>query len=469
MMRLSSAATAVWLAVVAACAGDPSSSPAPGVYVQAGADDNGQGTASKPFASLADASAAADGDTIFVLASGSTTPLDGGIALAPGQKLIGLDSNGNSATDPADMPRLTNSTEHLDGTVVQLSEGNEVSGLHLVDLQSHGITSATGQHSGTRIHHLAFSGAAESEEIIFSIELLSASAVTDVVISDSQFSDGEDLGGIHVLHTGDSTGDYRFERNRFSALGGRAYHVQTVDTARIDARILDSSADNIGRGERNSDSILPHLSNRSEQSIVVRNYRYKNSGQVGNQSNCGLEAFIMGPPFQDDSRFCTGCKLRLEITDSVFEQPVTDGIQLINFGSNTVLDVAIRNTRIVGANPQQVGGGLSLLAQNEQNSGSRTTLLVENSDITGSAAYGFAASDQGEGNTATIDLGGGELGSAGNNRITGSASGEIQLINSSATAKNNWWGGTAPRVDKQGSSDLVAEPALAADPGPASQ
>jgi hypothetical protein len=37
---------------------------------------------------------------------------------------------------------------------------------------------------------------------------------------------------------------------------------------------------------------------------------------------------------------------------------VTDGIQLINFGTDARLNIEIRASRVVGANPQQVGGGI---------------------------------------------------------------------------------------------------------------
>ena len=464
------------LAFTAGCADGPaadadganaSGGESPAYYVQAGRSEDGDGSRTSPFASLSGAAAAAEpGATIFLLGTGTDVTLDGGIALRPGQKLIGLAADGTNTTDPDTMPRLTNTTDHLGGSVVQLSERNEIRGIRLGDLQSHGIVASAANLSGTKIHHVAVSGAAESEEIIWSIRLeVGSGVVSDVSITDCSFRDGHDLGGIQIVHSGDSAGDYVFARNDFSDLGGRGYHLQSRDTSRIDARILDSTADNIGRGGRNSDSILPHLQNSSEQNILVQNYRFKNTEQEGNQSNCGLEAFIEGAPFPSTDNYCDGCKLTLEIVDSVFEQPVTDGIQLINFGSNTVLDVRIRGTRIIGADPQQVGGGLSLLAQNADNTGSRTTLLVENTDIVGSSGVGFALSDQGEGYTATVDLGGGELGSVGNNRIVGSANGEVQIINGHVVAKNNWWGGSDPRVELQGNASwLDSDPAIESDP-----
>ena len=144
---------------------------------------------------------------------------------------------------------------------------------------------------------------------------------------------------------------------------------------------------------------------------------------------------------------------------------MTDGIQLVNFGTDARLNVEIRGTRIVDANPQQIGGGISLLAQNEQNTGSRTRLLVENSEVINSAGFGFALLDQGEGYTAVVDLGGGELGSKGNNRFVGSARGELSVINGVVAAANNWWGREEVRQEIQGDrSSVVTEPMLSVDP-----
>ena len=70
-----------------------------------------------------------------------------------------------------------------------------------------------------------------------------------------------------------------------------------------------------------------------------------------------------------------------------------------------------------------------------------------------------------EGYTATVDLGGGELGSAGNNRIVGNATGEVQIINGHVVAKNNWWGGSESRVELQGDDpSFDAHPVLESDP-----
>src|ERR1700689_1000810 len=81
-------------------------------YVSASAQANGNGSQGTPFNSLASVeSAAKPNDTIIVLPSpASPPPLNGGIALKPGQQLIGAGPSVLSATASDPAPRLTNTT-----------------------------------------------------------------------------------------------------------------------------------------------------------------------------------------------------------------------------------------------------------------------------------------------------------------------------------------------------------------------
>ena len=446
------------------------------IFVWAGAADEGDGTRERPFRSLAGAVlASSEGDSIFLLSVGEPPPLDGGVVLKARQRLIGLGADGEQPGPESKRVPMVNSTDELEGAIVVLAGSNEVAGIEFLGLSGHAIVNGPSDYSGAYLHHNVFSGATESddteeadvaEEIVWSIRLEADSGErAGIVVADSEFREGASHGGIQVIHAGTSSGEYRFERNHFSDLGGRAYHVWSQGTSRVQSTIVDSTVDNIGLGEKNSDSILPHLRNSSQQEMTVSGFRYRNTGQVGNPSNCGLEAFIEGAPFQDESAWCDGCKLTLRIENSVFEDPVTDGIQLINFGSNSELDVEIRDTRVLRPKPQQVGGGISLLAQNEHNHGSRSRLFLERVDIEGSTRYGVAISDQGEGYTSIVDLGGGELGSAGENRIVSSVEGEVQVINAVVVAGNNWWGEAAPRITTEGGDARVeTDPVLSSDP-----
>jgi len=442
--------------------------PAADYYVSSTAQAGGDGSLARPFRSLSQvAFIAAEGDTIYLMSGGPGTFHDGAIRLKSGQKLLGAGQSGRPVESASATVQVTNSSGALNGSVVVLSSDNEIAGLHFVDLKGHGIIAGDENISGAYIHHNIFTNSAESEQIIWPISLVSESGVIgSVEISDSIFRDGRDMGGIQIVHQGSSFGSYFFRGNEFRNLGGRAYHLQTMHDSRINSIILNSSVDNIGRGNRNSDSILPMLQGSSSQTMLVKGFYYNNSQQVGNQSNTGMEVFLMGNPFVGEENWCDGCKLELFIEDSIFENTVTDGIQLTNFGSNSEIDIEIRHVQVINANPQQAGGAISLIAENAQNSGSRSTLLIENSDMVDSSGYGFVVLDQNKGYTSKVDLGGGQLGSKGNNRILNNDDGAVSAIQANPVARHNWWGPAGkPEAQLEGGrSSFVWQPALEKDP-----
>ncbi|MEC3957100.1 hypothetical protein VMT65_28975 [Nocardia sp. CDC153] len=107
-------------------------------YVRAGALAGGNGSAEAPFDSLARAeSVSHDGDTIIVQPSAAT--LDGGIALKPGQKLLGDGPAVVGATDTAALPRIANTTGNHDGDAVRLAAGAEVRNLVITGARRGGI------------------------------------------------------------------------------------------------------------------------------------------------------------------------------------------------------------------------------------------------------------------------------------------------------------------------------------------
>ena len=94
-------------------------------HVKAGAAGGGDGSQNRPFASLQEVEARSQpGDTIRVVPSDK--PLDGGIQLKDGQRLIGL---GNPVTKSAGgaRPTITNSSNaRYDGDAVRLANNNLV-------------------------------------------------------------------------------------------------------------------------------------------------------------------------------------------------------------------------------------------------------------------------------------------------------------------------------------------------------
>ena len=122
--------------IVAASASVSAQSPADfgGVfYVSPVAAPDGDGSRHAPFRTLAAAQAASEaGDTIHLLHSDQV--LDGAITLKPGQKLLGLASDGTPATDPVERVRLTSTAELPEGTVVTLGGDNEIAGVHFEEM-----------------------------------------------------------------------------------------------------------------------------------------------------------------------------------------------------------------------------------------------------------------------------------------------------------------------------------------------
>jgi hypothetical protein len=439
------------------------------LYVQAGAV-SGNGSRHSPFGTLQQAQQVShDGDGIYVIASPGGSAIEGGIALKPHQKLLALDASGHRPHGDEPLAAIGNAADAT-APIIHLSVGNEVSGFEFKDLRNPAILGSAEDYSGTYIHGNRFNGVLPSKDLVYAIELDAATGTrSNVRVIGNTVRDGDTLGGVRVIQNGDSSGSYLFQRNHFTDLGGRAYHIQTVEHAHVDSKILDSDADNIGLGNRNSDSILPYLMGQSSQNMLVRHYHYENTRQVGNPSNTGLEVFLYGWPRPESDRinWCTACRIKLEIRDSVFNDSVTDGIQLTNFGSNSRMEVVIRNSKILHSKPRQVGGSVSVVAEKEKNSGSRTTVLIENSDLSGSSQYGFAVEDQGVGHSGTFDLGGGALGSHGHNRIADCQAGAIKTQSDDVTAKNNWWGGPAPKVEVvSGQAAVELLPTLPKDPGP---
>jgi hypothetical protein len=477
----------IWLVLMASSPvlGQESSNAAGKEYfVSADAGPNGDGSRQRPFLLLSQVErVAAAGDTIYLLSSESGKVLDGGIALKVRQRLIGLGADGEIPEHTAGRVKLTNTAALPGGVMVQLSEQNEVAGIHFMNMGNAAISGAGANYSGAYIHHATFSGNAathveddylstEGKGLVYAISLEATLGELDGIrIEDSTFSDGEDLGAIRVFHSGESRGNYRFQRNDFSDLGGRPYFVRSQDRSYVETVILDSTANNIGRGERNSDSIIPYLMGESEQVMVVRNYRFQNTKQEGNGSNTGIEAYIFGEPRPDKANWCNGCTLTLKIFDSVIENAVTDPIQFSNSGRNSDLSYEIRNTRILGGNPQQGDGGISLNLQSVPASGGRTKLLVEHSDVIATTGYGFSLNDRGgkAGHSVVVDLGGGALGSLGENRFIGNTKGAMRVPQSRITATNNWWDGGKPIMydgEDRPSEDrnVLVEPVLNEDP-----
>ncbi|MFI6166692.1 hypothetical protein ACIBCN_07880 [Nocardia sp. NPDC051052] len=112
-------------------------------YLSAAAAAGGNGTEATPFNTLqAVQQASGDGDTIIVLAPPvGTPPLDGGIALKPGQHLLGRQAPGAVAA-------VANTTAANDGDAVRLAPDTEVRDLTVTSARRGGIY---GHNVGTTV------------------------------------------------------------------------------------------------------------------------------------------------------------------------------------------------------------------------------------------------------------------------------------------------------------------------------
>ncbi len=453
-------------------------------YVKATGQHDGDGSEARPFHSLEGAETASGaGDTIYIVHTISAVVLDGQIVLKPDQKLIGLGPDVRNVPENAAGARITYSggggVGYPAGAVVQLSSGNEVANIHFKDFRFFGIVGIDVDFSGANIHDNLFTGGdiVENFEFHYSVYLESSSGNSAVTVTDNVVRNGAMIDGIGVRHAAASSGTYHFRNNHFDNIGGRAHTLLTFDTASIYADILDSSANNIGAfGEysdfANADSILFQTGGGSIDALV-QGYTYDNTDQVGGASNTGVEVFLTGD----------GDRVSLRIEDSTFSNAVTEAIQLNNLATNGLVEVEIRGTKVLNANPRQgasfglgVGGAISVLPDclppalfnciGLGGGGNMTHVLIEDSDIIGSTGYAVTVADIGGGFTSVIDLGGGLLGSLGQNRILDNSVGEVELLSTDVDAKNNWWGENTPRSSLLGGSSFNFEPRLLSDPRP---
>ena len=113
---------------------------------------------------------------------------------------------------------------------------------------------------------------------------------------------------------------------------------------------------------------------------------------------------------------------------------MNEAILLIPLGVNSTMDVAIRNTRIVNAKPSNfpfhepasMGGAITWTTFFAGANTVSFSLLMENTDVIGSTENAITLWDT-MGSSPVIDLGGGALGSVGNNRIFDNVAGDVEL------------------------------------------
>jgi hypothetical protein len=450
-------------------------------YVKATAADGGDGSKDYPFDSLGLASAASsEGDTIYILHTPASKMLDGRIRLKPGQKLIGTGPDVRNVSENAAGARILYTGG---GAVVWLSTDNEIANIHFKGFRT-AIFGATfdrygDDYGGANIHDNLFtgSGVKVGGGSHFAVDLLSLTGHSEATVKDNVFRDGVQLAGIRIQNKRDSSSEYTFEGNHFDNIGFRAYGFWTSNNASLQAEILNSSANNIGAQEgelsktANAPGILMQLHHSSTQDVVVDGYTYDNTDQVGGPLSSGLTLFFAGEGFNHPSIWADHAEATLKINNSSFSNAATEAVLLVNFGSNSTMDVEIENSIIIDADPRAVGADFGMFASAVSvfpalaGTGNMNSLKLENCDIIGSTGYGLGVYDGGApGYNSVIDLGGGALGSIGGNRILDNARGAIGLFQTTGVGRFNWWGENAPQIDLRAGSTFFYDPALSADP-----
>src|SRR5271170_3549396 len=443
-------------------------------FVKAAAAANGNGSIVRPFNSLGAAqNASKPGDQIIVLASSaSTPPLDGGITLKTGQSLVGANSLSlfAGANDPA--PRITNSgATQNGGNAVVLANNSVVSNLVIQNSWTNGVL-------GTDV-------TAELDGNVFEF-------LQQGVFGDSFFNTVEAIG------------------------------TQTSDNSILTLNANYNFEDNLGNGTiaegADAEGFLINLGGASVQNVNVNHHIYRNTENLGGPSSNGFEVAEMQTG---------GATANVVITNSAFSGSPSDILQFNFLGANGTINASVSNSVIqnstgVGFTPvvevgnngtclEAYNGGLnSRLSINVNNSklancvaqgigifnlyaapsikldverslieGNAFSNLilqnsaplddlevkVENSSLIGSPGSGieFDQLPGGLTTTSNIDLGGGALGSVGNNSILGNGEDAV-LTSYDVDAENDWWGSasgpTAAEIELLGTANLQFVPFL---------
>ena len=343
-------------------------------YVKATADDGGDGSKKRPFNSLQAVEEISEpGDTIIILHCPADTPaLNGGIALKDGQKLIGTGPDVTKAAPQSARAKITNSNDERNwGDAIWLANDNEVTNIHIIDAYSTAILGL--DIIGANIHHNLITGHNQGcsyiwlpsgqELALFGIVFYSWSAMMgDLLVHHNVVRDAEG-GGVVLYLFGSASAELQLDENSFTDLsppsilgdGGRVEAIAiSTDNTRANVIIRDTFVDNIGHtGNSNSDSIVSVMYGSSQQDVLIQNYTYRNTEDVGGSSATGIEFWItpwaanatLDFRLEDsDLRGMNGwcgvqlyvqgkdCELTWEVENTVVENSTEDGIGIYNAG-----------------------------------------------------------------------------------------------------------------------------------------
>jgi len=515
-------------------------------YVSASAQANGNGSQGRPFNSLASVeSAAKPNDTIIVLPSpASTPPLNGGIALKPGQQLIGAGPSVLSATSSDAAPRLTNTTGASNsGDVVELADNTQVSNLVIDGSYRGGIYGDN--VTGVDVHGNNVSG--QNTSCTFGFLVLPFQAASDTVppagtpavlntgvqngwagimvdgsqghqaiaISNNYVHNGVCGDGIDVRTSGTAQATALVSGNTVTQLSlpaGNSFFsimgigMQAADSSKLNATVTGNAETYIGSAGADCEGLFLNTNGSAVLNESVDRNIFEHG--IGGHSCNGFEDIVSAGPstinatvqnssFQDNPgdmlqelNFGVGSSMSLNVDNTIVNKTT---IALGNSNTNNIgeclwtaetgvgdsLRLAVNNSSFSGCNngisalnnvvsPSSQAGEVklySIAVTNSQISNdaydglyinnvdpvlalANLSVKVQNSNLTDSSGAGAVFNQASAASTASanIDLGGGSLGSTGQNNLYGN-DGAVQTENYPVSAEHDWWGtpsGPAP-------------------------
>jgi hypothetical protein len=426
-------------------------------YVSAAAAAGGDGSASAPFNSLAAVQQIyGPGDTIMIEPSPLSVPaLDGGIALLPGQRLVGDGPpvvNFTAALIPdgppvavssglTSLPRITNTTTYLSGDAVELASNTIVENLVIAGALRGGIY---GQDTlgvrlaGNDVSGFNTSGTTGFVVQPFCLEQYAASVANcgptglpagwagilidtgtgrnSVSISNNYVHDGVCGDGIDIrgMNTGDISVDveYNFVTRLAQCSSVRTIEgigTQVTGTSRLRATLFGNTEANNGSPGANMDSLFVNPAEAGVLTETIDHNVYMNG--IGGASTNGME-FILSNG---------SANAKVAISNSFFQNNPGDMLEEFNrggAGSRAELDldnVIVEATTFTGGLP--VYGDPSGAASSPDNTGEclgigsvgandTTILVMTDSSFTGCDNNGIEVTNNrdGVGNPHTISL-----------------------------------------------------------------
>ena len=445
--------------VIVACLVCPVYLFAANIYVMGTAADGGNGSRQHPYNSLAGVELnSTPGDKITVLYS--DVALDGGILLKEGQHLQG---EKGKKDDKHKLPVITNtSLTTNDGNGIVAAKEARVSFVNVKDVLRSGIF--FGNASNLVIKKNIIENPNRGAFVGFPVSaaikgIVADGAAMNVLIEDNEINaNGHNIPftrGIYVgtLIGGTITGVV--QGNNVSDMNGRAYYPFAYGNGFSDLAFYDNSARTIGPG--NADSFFIEAADSGQISVDVKNYFIDNSqiGVLGNPFNHGFEVWTK--PVAVFPGTGTAAKVNVTADQLIIQDSAADGISIWNNSPDSEVSITVSNSLILRAAGRLTGGlgvvaQLPLLRSGTPLPNQTLTLKVDTTDIIGTLPglnlFGLptaAVHIYTAGSNDVYDLGGGALGSIGQNRILDNPLDYVTLFNQvDIFAEHNYYGGGAP-------------------------